>query len=95
VIQASKETSEGSPFSGIEKREFAGDISILSWFGRTWNIALEPCTSWPATGLADQMAKGTAAKIRGNRSIELEMKAIAYTGLQGVKWISSEGRVEG
>lgn len=65
------------------------------WFGRTWNIALEPCTSWPATGLADQIAKGTAAKIRGNGSIELEMKAIAYTGLQGVKRISSEGRVEG
>jgi galactose mutarotase-like enzyme len=65
------------------------------WFGRAWAIALEPCTSWPATGLADHVKKGTAAKIEGGSSIETEMRVVAHTDLSRVTKITREGTVKG
>jgi hypothetical protein len=65
------------------------------WFGRAWAIGLEPCTSWPSTGLADQISKGTASKIRGGSTIKTEMKVVFYTGLERVSEISSDGEVMG
>ena len=54
------------------------------WFGKAWAIALEPCTSWPTTGLTDQVKKGTAARLAGGSFIENEMKVAIYTGLHSV-----------
>ncbi len=51
------------------------------WFGRAWAIGLEPCTSWPSTGLKDQVRRGTAARLKGEATIETEMKAIAFEEL--------------
>lgn len=65
------------------------------WFGRAWAIALEPCTSWPATGLADQIRKGTAAQLKGASSIETEIKAMIYTDLSKVTRITPGGMAEG
>ena len=65
------------------------------WFGRAWAIGLEPCTSWPATGLIDQIKEGTAAKINGKSSIETEIKAVVYTGFKRVKNLFTDGTVEG
>ena len=39
------------------------------WFGRIYAIAIEPATSWPATGLAEQVKNGTAYEIQGNGQI--------------------------
>lgn len=39
------------------------------YFGRAWNIALEPCTSYPS-GLAEQVKTGTARVIRGGSFLE-------------------------
>lgn len=64
------------------------------WFGRTWNIALEPCTSWPNTGLADQIRRGTAAKIKGNSMLETQITAVAFTGISHVERVTPEGEVE-
>jgi len=63
------------------------------WFGRCWNIALEPCTSHPGT-FEKQLKAGTIPKIKGNSSIETEVKALVYTGLTKVKRITREGKVE-
>lgn len=65
------------------------------WFGKAWAIALEPCTSWPATGLSDQIKKGTAAKLEGGSSIETEIKVVVYTGFSEVSNITREGIVKG
>lgn len=65
------------------------------WFGRAWAIALEPCTSWPATGLSNQISKGTAARLEGGQSIETDVKVVIYTDFSQVKTITSEGVVEG
>jgi len=65
------------------------------FFGRAWAVALEPCTSWPNTGLSDQIIRGTAAKLKGGSSIETELKAVTYTNFNRVKRITPEGMVEG
>lgn len=65
------------------------------WFGRAWAIALEPCTSWPATGLLDQIKKGTAAILKGKSSIETEVKVVIHSGFSSVSEITPEGKVTG
>jgi hypothetical protein len=44
------------------------------WYGEAWNIALEPCTSYPA-GLPDQVREGTTLTIEGRRYLETSFKA--------------------
>jgi len=39
------------------------------WYGMAWNIALEPCTSYPA-GLPEQVKHGTHVTLAGGASIE-------------------------
>nr|BAJ46972.1 hypothetical protein HGMM_F40C01C13 [Candidatus Caldarchaeum subterraneum] len=39
------------------------------WYGRAWNIALEPCTSYPA-GLPEQVKHGTHVTLDGGASLE-------------------------
>lgn len=41
-----------------------------------------------------QRKAGTIPKIKGNTSIETEIKAVAYTGLTKVKRITQEGKME-
>ena len=65
------------------------------WFGRAWSVGLEPCTSWPATGLLDQIREGTAAKINANSSIETEIKVVIFNGFKQVKRLFTDGTVEG
>ena len=44
------------------------------WFGRIYATAVEPTTSWPATGLAEQAKNGTAYEIQGNDQINTWIK---------------------
>ncbi|WP_291765836.1 aldose 1-epimerase [Caldivirga sp. UBA161] len=44
------------------------------WFGRIYATALEPTTSWPATGLAEQVKNGTAYEIQGNGELNTWIK---------------------
>jgi hypothetical protein len=44
------------------------------WYGEAWNIALEPCTSYPA-GLPDQVRERTTLTIEGRRYLETSFKA--------------------
>ena len=62
------------------------------WYGRAWNIALEPCTSYPG-GLEEQVKEGTSHLIRGMESIETELTAIVFMGLTEVTQITPEGTV--
>ena len=55
------------------------------WYGRAWATGLEPCSSWPETGLADYVKRGTALMIDGNSSIETEIKAKVYANISPQK----------
>lgn len=64
------------------------------WYGRTYNLALEPMTSWPG-GMANALARGTTRKIGPLESISTSLTAVAYDGLTSVKRIAPDGKVEG
>jgi hypothetical protein len=50
------------------------------WFGRIYATSVELATSWPATGLAEQVKAGTAYEIQGNGQINtwVRLRIIPY-----------------
>jgi len=64
------------------------------WFGRTYNVALEPFTSYP-NSLDAAMAAGTAPLLDPGASVSATLHAIIYTGLSRVSSIDAEGGVHG
>lgn len=68
-------------------------LSDYPWYGRTYNIALEPWTSFP-TDFNAAKANKTTRKIRGNETIQTDLKVILYSGLEMVNHISKDGVVE-
>jgi hypothetical protein len=71
---------------------FGGGLGF-PWYGRTYNIGLEPWTSYPCVGLAEAVQRGTAARLAGGQSLETWLTAVAYTGLETVAHIGSDGIV--
>ncbi len=63
------------------------------WYGRTYNVGLEPFTSWDNTGLAQAIENGTALTIEAGQRITASHKAIAYTGTERVRQISPDGSI--
>ncbi len=62
------------------------------WYGRTYNIALEPFSTTRVT-LPESIADGTAHVLEPGQSLATKYCAIAYTGVTGVKNISSNGEI--
>jgi hypothetical protein len=65
------------------------------WWGRTYNLALEPWTSWPGTGLGAAVAGGRAHRLGPGESLRVELKALAYAGVEGIRGITPDGAVQG
>ncbi len=63
------------------------------WYGRTYNLAIEPFTSYPGDGLATAIEKGTALRLEAGQRIEASHKAIAFTGIKRVQRIEADGEV--
>jgi galactose mutarotase-like enzyme len=61
------------------------------WWSATYNIALEPCASYPMLMYA--AARGEALSLKPGASREIELLAIAYEGLEQVGYVSADGRV--
>ncbi len=64
------------------------------WYGRTYNVALEPWTSWPASGLEAAQANGSQVKLGPHEVIETTLCALAYEAPKGILGISSAGEVK-
>jgi Domain of unknown function (DUF4432) len=62
------------------------------WYGRTYNCALEPFTSWPPAGIAEALDNGTALRLAPGQVIETRLTALAYEG-EGVDGIDPDGTV--
>lgn len=62
------------------------------WYGRTYNCALEPFTSWPPAGISTAVKNGTALILKPSQVIETELVAVAYEG-EGITGIDRQGRV--
>jgi Domain of unknown function (DUF4432) len=63
------------------------------WYGRTYNVALEPFTSWPPAGIKNAVDNGTARVMRPGEVIETDLVAVAYEG-SGVNRVGRDGSVE-
>ena len=63
------------------------------WYGRCYNVGLEPFTSYAHQGLASAIDNGTALKLEPGQQVEASVNAIAYTGSERVQHIDPDGTV--
>ena len=70
-----------------------GGHTDYPWYGRTYNCALEPFTSYPPAGVQKAIENGSALMLAPSSTIETELVAVVYEG-EGVKRITRDGRVE-
>ena len=64
------------------------------WYGRTYNVGLEPFTSYTNEGLETAIQNGTALTVEPGKRIDVSLKAIAYTGSERVERINLDGSVD-
>ncbi|NPV54243.1 MAG: DUF4432 family protein [Firmicutes bacterium] len=62
------------------------------WYGRTYNIALEPWSTSSRT-IAEASEKGDTLFIKASASIQTTLKALVYASYKGLKRITPDGRV--
>ncbi|MBT4515490.1 MAG: DUF4432 family protein [Chloroflexi bacterium] len=63
------------------------------WYGRCYNVGLEPCTSMSNGGLAGAIENQTARHFGAGESLSVTIKAVAYTGAGPVTGIDAHGAV--
>lgn len=63
------------------------------WYGRTYNVGLEPFSSYTNEGLAQAVENGTALRLEPAGQVEAALKAIVYTGAGRVERINADGSV--
>ncbi len=65
------------------------------WYGRTYNVGLEPFTSFANNGLGSAIENGTAVNMEPGQRLDASVKAIAYTDApNGVENIASDATIE-
>ncbi len=69
-----------------------GGHSDYPWYGRTYNCALEPFTSYPPAGIRKAIDNGTAVMMEPDQTIETDLVAVAYAG-EGIRGISIDGGI--
>jgi hypothetical protein len=63
------------------------------WYGRTYNMGIEPWSSYPCAGLQKAIQRGTATALDPGASLGAWLNAVAFTGLEEVSQIDREGNV--
>lgn len=63
------------------------------WWGRTYNLALEPWTTWPGTGLGEAVAAGRSRQLGPGESLTVSLKALAYAGVEEIRAITPDGTI--
>ena len=63
------------------------------WYGRTYNVGLEPFTSFGNGGLAGAVENGTALLLEPGERVAASQLAVAYEGAERVRGISADGEV--
>jgi hypothetical protein len=84
---------EGDVFKYLWYWQVFGGGEGYPWYSRTYNIGLEPWTSMPTSGLAEAIRQGTQLTLGPNEEVACQMKAVVFSGLEYVSYISSEAEV--
>lgn len=69
-----------------------GGLYTPPWYGRTFNIALEPFSSIHKT-IGEAISDGSAHVLKPGESLNARYVAVAYAGTAGVKRITPDGEV--
>lgn len=69
-----------------------GGHNDYPWYGRTYNVALEPFSSYPPAGVQNAIKNGTALVMSSNQIIDTDLVAVAYEGDQVTK-VKMDGTV--
>jgi hypothetical protein len=72
---------------------FGGGIGY-PWYGRTYNMGIEPWSSYPCAGLEEAVQRGTALTLQPGESRKVWLNAVAFEGIDEVSRIDREGQVE-
>jgi hypothetical protein len=70
-----------------------GGHNDYPWYGRTYNVALEPFTSYPPAGITNAINNGSALVLKPNQIIETDMVAVAYKGSYATK-VNRDGTID-
>ena len=63
------------------------------WYGRTYNVGLEPWTSYPCCGLVEAIERGTAMRLDPDQSLSSWLTAVAFANVDEVTMIDKDGKV--
>ena len=70
-----------------------GGGSGYPWYGRTYNIGLEPFTSYTNEGLQTAIDNGSALALEPGQQVEAALKVVAFESSRGVERIEADGSV--
>jgi hypothetical protein len=73
-------------------QEFGGGFGY-PWFGRNYNVGIEPFTSYPNTGLEAAIKNGTALMFKPGQSVTASMKAVVFQAAGEIAALSPDGTV--
>lgn len=71
---------------------FGGGLGY-PWYGRTYNMGIEPWSSFPCAGLAEAIARGTALQLGPGEHLDTWLTAVAFTDIGTVSRIARDGTV--
>ncbi len=73
--------------------QVAGGAFGYPFYGRNYNMALEPFSSLPGAGVAEAVRNGTALSLNAGAQVKLNMRAVVYHGNGRVKKVTDKGEV--
>jgi hypothetical protein len=62
------------------------------WYGRTYNIAIEPWTT-PETTVGAALAAGSARRLHPGQALQVTLRAVAYAGVRRVADVLPDGQI--
>ncbi len=63
------------------------------WFHRTYQLGIEPWSSYQCAGLENAIQNGSARKLKSGESVNSWLTAVVYRGADEVKNINKDGKV--
>jgi hypothetical protein len=63
------------------------------WYGRTYNVGLEPCTSYDNSGVGTARKNGTVRTFAAGETVSVTIKAVAFKGEGEVTRVTPDGDV--
>jgi hypothetical protein len=84
---------DNSLFKYLWMWQVYGGHNDYPWYGRTYNCALEPFTSYPPAGIGNAIKNGTARIMAPNEIIDTDLVAVAYEH-ERIQRVCRDGTVE-